>query len=198
MKDEGKIAEVVEAAMAFAAAVNAALNGMFEINSPSKVTMRMGYGLIEGLQLGIERKSQLGVDTAKEWAGRVVNATEEAFDKFETNGVEKAFSIVSEVMSKMDENMEYDPVITPVVDISNIRSSASQINSMLSRQKAYDIGAQFNASRQAQYLQNEHQDGEKFGSNTYNFTQNNYSPKHLSRTEIYRQTKNQLAQLKGL
>ena len=34
--------------------------------------------------------------------------------------------------------------------------------------------------------------------NTYQFTQNNYSPKALSRIEIYRQTKNQFSTLKGL
>jgi len=33
-------------------------------------------------------------------------------------------------------------------------------------------------------------------SSTYNFTQNNYSPKSLSRQDIYRQTKNQFAQFK--
>ena len=32
--------------------------------------------------------------------------------------------------------------------------------------------------------------------NQFNFTQNNYSPKPLSRIDIYRQTKNQFAQLK--
>lgn len=35
-------------------------------------------------------------------------------------------------------------------------------------------------------------------SNNYNFTKNNYSPKSLSRIDIYRQTKNQFAALKGL
>ena len=34
--------------------------------------------------------------------------------------------------------------------------------------------------------------------NTYQFTQNNYSPKPLSRLEIYRQTKNQFSAMKGL
>ena len=34
--------------------------------------------------------------------------------------------------------------------------------------------------------------------NNYNFTQNNYSPKALSRIDIYRQTKNQFSALKGL
>lgn len=35
-------------------------------------------------------------------------------------------------------------------------------------------------------------------SNSYSFVQNNYSPKPLSRIEIYRQTKNQFSALKGL
>lgn len=34
--------------------------------------------------------------------------------------------------------------------------------------------------------------------NTYQFTQNNYSPKALSRIDIYRQTKNQFSAMKGL
>jgi len=39
--------------------------------------------------------------------------------------------------------------------------------------------------------------GSRAGQTVVNFTQNNYSPKALSRTEIYRQTNNQFAQLKG-
>ena len=34
--------------------------------------------------------------------------------------------------------------------------------------------------------------------NNYNLIQNNYSPKALSRIDIYRQTKNQFSALKGL
>jgi hypothetical protein len=34
-------------------------------------------------------------------------------------------------------------------------------------------------------------------SNNVNFVQNNYSPKALSRLEVYRQTKNLTAMLKG-
>jgi hypothetical protein len=36
------------------------------------------------------------------------------------------------------------------------------------------------------------------GGSVVNFEQNNYSPKALSRAEIYRQTKNQLRAAKGL
>ena len=43
------------------------------------------------------------------------------------------------------------------------------------------------------------QNGESSSAgNTYQFTQNNYSPKALSRIDIYRQTKNQFSAMKGL
>lgn len=42
------------------------------------------------------------------------------------------------------------------------------------------------------------QNGSGSSGNTYTFTQNNFSPKALSRTDIYRQTKNQFAAMKGL
>ncbi len=35
---------------------------------------------------------------------------------------------------------------------------------------------------------------EKQSNQTFNFTQNNYSPKELSRIDIYRRTKNQFSQ----
>lgn len=41
------------------------------------------------------------------------------------------------------------------------------------------------------------QNGNGGSGNTYTFTQNNYSPKALSRTDIYRQTQNQFAVMKG-
>jgi hypothetical protein len=45
------------------------------------------------------------------------------------------------------------------------------------------------------------QNGDSKSSNTgnsYNFTQNNYSPKALSRVEIYRQTKNQFSAIERM
>ena len=43
----------------------------------------------------------------------------------------------------------------------------------------------------------QNQNGNGGSGNTYTFTQNNYSPKALSRTDIYRQTQNQFAVMKG-
>ena len=52
------------------------------------------------------------------------------------------------------------------------------------------------AAARGRNLQNE--DTNPNTGNSYNFTQNNYSPKALSRTEIYRQTKNQFSAMERM
>jgi len=55
----------------------------------------------------------------------------------------------------------------------------------------------FNASRDSNTSTN-NQTSNTTAGNSYNFVQNNYSPKALSRIDIYRQTKSQFAELKGV
>ena len=91
--------------------------------------------------------------------------------------------------------------ITPVMDLSQMGADLSQMSSMMSgaatgmeiaakvregfenKKKAVSEGTSGNASGILKSIVN-------------NFTQNNYSPKALSRLDIYRQTKNQLATVK--
>ena len=49
-----------------------------------------------------------------------------------------------------------------------------------------------------QQIRDTKEDGTPSVGNSYSFVQNNYSPKALSRIDIYRQTKNQFSALKGL
>ena len=70
---------------------------------------------------------------------------------------------------------------------------SNQVMSMSnSAQLARTISVGMNKERTAQ-----NQNGNGGSGNTYTFTQNNYSPKALSRTDIYRQTQNQFAVMKG-
>ena len=91
----------------------------------------------------------------------------------------------------VEDNLNAEPVITPVIDMSEVYDSASTIDSILSKEQAISISTSESMKK--------NQNGEtpeSFGP-TYNFTQNNYSPKALSRLEIYRQTRNQFAQMKN-
>ena len=70
---------------------------------------------------------------------------------------------------------------------------ATRLSSLLSQRKAATIriGMAPEEERSTDTA------GSSRAGNIYTFTQNNYSPKALSRLDIYRQTKNQFSALKG-
>ena len=87
----------------------------------------------------------------------------------------------------LSSEFDFNPIITPILDLSYVREQLNELDSMI----RVPLNNTFNS-------QNE---GNNIGKNSpsqINFTQNNYSPKSLSRYEIYRQTKNQISQLKGV
>jgi hypothetical protein len=102
-------------------------------------------------------------------------------------------NVVKNISDMIDDNINAQPTIRPVLDLSNVESGAGRINSMLSRTRAMAVSASMNSG-----YDSEIQNGTAPAEATYQFVQNNYSPKPLSRLEIYRQTKNQLETLKGL
>ena len=171
-------AEVAAAAMA-GAALNAAKDTL-GIHSPSKEFEKIGIYAIEGIIKGFkETSSQLSTST-KNVGNRIVDTLKE---------------IISRKMDWLEDCIDVQPTIRPVVDMSDAESKVQKLNAMFSREQAMSISSSMNRKSNEQI-----QNGEKESSdngNTYNFTQNNYSPKALSRLEIYRQTKNQFSALKG-
>lgn len=108
------------------------------------------------------------------------------------NGLSNAISKIREFV---DGEMEVQPTIRPVLDLSEVRSSAGRLTAILSRSQAMKISSSMNRETTGE-IQNG--DGTPSVGNSYSFVQNNYSPKALSRIDIYRQTKNQFSALKGL
>ena len=104
----------------------------------------------------------------------------------------KAISKISDVING---NIDTQPIIRPVLDLSDVETGTSKLNALFSRNRAMSISANMNGTA-GEEIQN---GGNISGTgNTFTFTQYNYSPKALSRIEIYRQTKNQLSMMKGL
>ena len=96
----------------------------------------------------------------------------------------------------VDGEMEVQPTIRPVLDLSEVRSGAGRLTAIL-EQKPGDEDQFFDEpGNNRGEIQNG--DGTPSVGNSYSFVQNNYSPKALSRIDIYRQTKNQFSALKGL
>ena len=96
---------------------------------------------------------------------------------------------MSEIVTQMDtfgSDSEWKPVITPVLDMSGVEPGLRNLNAI--------------ASYRAPQV-TETNAGIDTGDNAdspVTFNQYNYSPKALSRLEIYRQTKNQLSMMKGV
>lgn len=97
---------------------------------------------------------------------------------------------ISKVADFINDGIDAEPTIRPVLDLSNVEVGASRLNALLSRSQAMSISSRM--SQPDEYnIQNEDTSAKR--GSTFNFTQNNYSPKALSRVEIYRQTKNQFS-----
>ena len=84
-------------------------------NSPSKLTIQYGKWLGEGLVIGIEKMNKSVYN-----AGYGMGETA-------TNTISKAVSRISDMM---DTSIDSQPTIRPVVDLSNVQSSADTINGM--------------------------------------------------------------------
>jgi hypothetical protein len=109
-----KAKSVAEAARTMVTnAINAAKNAL-KINSPSKVFMEIGKYTDEGFIVGLEKYSSRVSKTAAGVANDVV-------DNFSRP--------LSAVNSLLD--IDANPVITPVLDLSNVQTNARRLNSML-------------------------------------------------------------------
>ncbi len=141
-----------------------------EIDSPSKVFYRYGKYIDEGLANGIS-----------DYTGKVVSSTE----NLSTSALDAMRYTVANIATMINDEME-DPVITPVLDLSNVQAGVRTLNSVLAGNAALAAGISEDGT-----LQN---GKSRIGGTT--FIQNNYSPKALSRAEIYRQTNNQFARFR--
>lgn len=176
--DNSYIAESAASAVA-TNAINAA-NNTLGIASPSKVMYGSGRYTIMGFVNGL-------LDFAQD----VYSAGSEV-GKQAKDGL---LSSMSNIASLVDGSMEYRPTIRPILDLSNVETGSRQLSSLFSSDQAMKISASMKREDETKNQNG----GEKQPSSTvYQFTQNNYSPKALSRLDIYRQTKNQFSTLKGL
>jgi hypothetical protein len=167
-------------ARAMAAAAARAAERELDEHSPSKVGYRIGdfFGLAF-----VNAISDYADKSYKAGTNRAAAAK---------NGLSNAISKIREFV---DGEMEVQPTIRPVLDLSEVRSGAGRLTAILSRSQAMKISSSMNRETTGE-IQNG--DGTPSVGNSYSFVQNNYSPKALSRIDIYRQTKNQFSALKGL
>lgn len=178
ISDNAYKAEAKARAMAKKAAEAAA--DELDEHSPSRVGYHIGdfFGL--GFVNAIGTYGTKAYNTSAEMAQSAKDGL--------TNAIEK-------VKDFIDGNVESQPTIRPVLDLSDVEKGSSRLNTLFSRTQAVSISTGIKAT-QERNLQNEGENSNR--GNSYNFTQNNYSPKALSRVDIYRQTKNQFSAMERM
>lgn len=167
-------------ARAMAAAAVRAAEDELDIASPSKVFYGIGrftgMGFINALSDYSDKSYDAGSNIAESARTGLTNA-------------------ISKITDVINGDIDTQPTIRPVLDLSDVESNAGELNALFSRTQAMKISTSM-SHKSDEEIQN---DGvaTKTG-NTYQFTQNNYSPKALSRVEIYRQTKNQFSAMERM
>ena len=109
-----KAASVAESARTMVTNAIDAAKKALKINSPSKVFMAMGNSVDEGFVKGIDQDSY-----------KVVNSA--------TNLVDKVVDNFARPLSAIADFIDVDtnPVITPVLDLSNVQANSRRLNSMI-------------------------------------------------------------------
>ena len=98
-------------------------------NSPSRVMMRSGEYAVKGLLIGLSSNTSDIYNSGTELGNNLVDA------------VSRSMSDVSMLAS---EEFEFSPVISPVVDMSNVNSATGYMNGALS--KKFSISAQMSGN----------------------------------------------------
>ena len=116
--------EAEAAATAIANAINAAYEAALLINSPSKVfyrsTLSVGEGIVKSLNDSEGDVSQAGADIAQ-------------------SSIDSARKIMSKVVDYLNSDIDSQLTITPVLDLSEVRSGVSSMNGLLSGRRSLTI-----------------------------------------------------------
>lgn len=138
----GSYAATIAARAMANAAAQAAKNAL-DINSPSRVFMAIGQGVPEGFAKGIDK-----------YGYYVANSIE----TMATDAFENTKSAISRIGNALDlADLDSNPTIRPVVDLSNVESGVSAINGMFGSNFA--LGAQLNLNAISATMHRNRQNG---------------------------------------
>lgn len=169
------------------------INNSLQINSPSKVTYKSGSGIVEGLALGIDENAPLAYSSVESLANRTIKTFSAALDGANDLTPARITPVLdmSEIYDAMSDfginDEEWNPVIRPILDMSRVNPGLKNLRAIVA-----------NKAEMTNRAENQNGSTVNNASNSMIFNQYNYSPKALNRVEIYRQTNNQFAAMKGL
>lgn len=174
-----KVGDVVSGAVGLAGKAIAAFKDKIESKSPSKVFKRLGGYIVDGLALGLGNSTK-----AEKASATMAEATIKAFNE--------SLKDISGQLSVMDQ---FNPTITPVLDLSNVQKDAKSLNGILgvkSLAPAFSYGSALYISG-TQSTNSSDAVAATQGPTSVTFEQVINSPVALATSDIYRATRSQIA-----
>ena len=107
------------------AAIDAAKQRL-RINSPSKAFIPLGSGVVEGFAKGINDNEYMARDASEGMADSTISSFSKA---------------ISRIQSVIDSDMDVQPTISPVLDLSDVKAKAGTIGDMLNTGSSMLINA---------------------------------------------------------
>jgi len=181
------VKRVVDAAINMAKQMWDGVMNFFGISSPSKKMIWMARQLILGIDKGLVTYGKIATDATEDVGKNMVDT------------LGKSLTGLSSVLGT--DLIDFNPTITPVLDLSGVKREAQTLNDILGLPEFNVAGTASSASNANNgFENNRNDDGSDTtmnpGGTTYNYTQYNTSPKALSEVEIYRQTNNLISKTK--
>ena len=175
-KDRSKLRREMEA---IAREMIAALKKELRAKSPSEAFAEIGKFSMEGLALGFTNSKKIVT-------GAIEDAAQDAL-----GAMKNSMRYISEAVT---DELNPNPVITPILDLTQVRSKSQELAALTASQSL----GQASAISSAQIAAEAEGTLAVAGGTSITYEQNNYSPTALTEIEIYRQTRNQLSQLKSV
>ena len=123
---QSKVTSAINTVGSFCEDVIDKCKNVFKVASPSKVFIEIGKFLDEGLATGISRYSSYVENASEDVAFTSIDAVSEALDR---------------IYNLADEDLDGDPVIKPVLDLTDVINGANAINGMLSGDRSMSLAA---------------------------------------------------------
>lgn len=182
---KSKIREAARAAAEIARAAYAAAMDAVDAHSPSRKFFQLGRWVDEGFADGIMMYGHYVSDAASAMSDDTVSMFT---------------STIRGLSATLMEEFDETPTIRPVVDLSNVKAASQEVDALLSKETRLNLAQPVHMAdkvavsigrQQSETIQNGSEPRQERVTQNFTFNQNNYSPKTLSRLDIYRQTRNQ-------
>lgn len=185
---EGFISGIDSLAGAAAAAAASMAGGaltsaqrVLQVRSPSREMIKIGKNTDMGFIIGLKRMASDVYDAG----GEVGKAAKSGIEDTISKKYDDVKNFFGDAPNKISAVLE--------LDTSSAEDKASKFWNSIGGGQSFELGGDISNA----FAQNNQNESKTASSNTaapsYSFTQNNYSPKALSRIDIYRQTKNQFS-----